>query len=68
MLSGIITAIGHTVPWGVMIITIWFAERNGASHSNDETTRTQHIFFFSVNASRARPSLVGWRPFNGHFY
>ncbi|CAK9013622.1 unnamed protein product [Durusdinium trenchii] len=29
MLSGIITAIGHTVPWGVMIITIWFAERNG---------------------------------------
>jgi len=29
-ISGFMTAIGHTLPWGVLLITIWFAEKQGS--------------------------------------
>ena len=28
-ISGFMTSIAHTLPWGVLLITIWFAEKQG---------------------------------------
>ena len=28
-ITGFMTALNHTVPWGVLLITVWFAERQG---------------------------------------
>jgi hypothetical protein len=31
-ITGFMTALQHTVPWGVLLITVWFAERQGDGH------------------------------------
>ncbi len=41
-ITGFMTAIGHTLPWGVLLITIWFAEKQGQGHDLP-------VFFCVVN-------------------